>query len=558
MRLLEQFQRLYDWLPRQPQPSLPEIAAALCCGERNARLLLRRMQEEGWLSWTPGRGRGHRSQLSLLQQPDSLRLHRLRRLLDEGRLEAAFDGLPSQGRERLRQALPAYLGASRGGGLRIPFYRPLHALDPIQVNRRTEAHIIGQLCAGLTEYDREREAVVPALAHHWECQADGREWRFWLRPGLRFHDGRPVSGHDAARSLLRLRDTAGPHQALFTHLADIQADSRQVLLRLDRPDQLLLHRLAHYAAAVLPADDWLRPDFASLPIGAGPFRLVRNNDYRASFAAFDAYYRERPLLDEIDIWVVHPDSPLPEVDISLSYRHLPPDHWTRLQQLEHGCDFILPNPARFADPATRLALGAWLRDAVAKLAESESRPLATGYLPHWRHIPDAAARVPTGGETLTLVTYELDSHIALSNCVANRFREAGTRVDVRVLPYPEFATRSWLDWADLVVAGEVVDDDLAFGLYGSLAGGSLFHAWRNQAEQQWLAEIDRAIAADPDPARRAHLTECGFAHVVAQGWILPMRHTQQGVQHSPHLGGVQLARCGWMDFRKLWLMEPGG
>ncbi len=32
-----------------------------------------------------------------------------------------------------------------------------------------------------------------------------------------------------------------------------------------------------------------------------------------------------------------------------------------------------------------------------------------------------------------------------------------------------------------------------------------------------------------------------------------MRHTRHGIDYGPQLGGVTLARCGWMDFRKLWL-----
>ncbi|MFZ2988938.1 hypothetical protein [Ideonella sp.] len=51
--------------------------------------------------------------------------------------------------------------------------------------------------------------------------------------------------------------------------------------------------------------------------------------------------------------------------------------------------------------------------------------------------------------------------------------------------------------------------------------------------------------------------EAAFARVVKAGALLPMRHVLQRVDHAPELGGVSLARCGWMDLRKLWLPDPG-
>jgi SgrR family transcriptional regulator len=191
-RLVEQYARLAQDQPTHARQPLAVIAERLCCGERNARLLLGRMQSLGWLRWTPGRGRGQLSQLTLWQDPGALRVQQLHGLLAQDRIETAFAGLPAAAQQRVQAALPGFLGASPGGGLRFPFYRPLHALDPIHVTRRTEANLISQLCDRLTVYDRDAEAIRPALAHHWEASDDGRLWRLWLRPGLRFQDGRPL------------------------------------------------------------------------------------------------------------------------------------------------------------------------------------------------------------------------------------------------------------------------------------------------------------------------------------------------------------------------------
>ena len=81
-RLYQQFQRLAQQLGcDEREISLAEVADLLCCTPRNARLLLRRMQDQGWLSWTAEAGRGRRSRLTLLDSQESLTRRRLRDLL---------------------------------------------------------------------------------------------------------------------------------------------------------------------------------------------------------------------------------------------------------------------------------------------------------------------------------------------------------------------------------------------------------------------------------------------------------------------------------------------
>ncbi|MBB4844690.1 SgrR family transcriptional regulator [Paucibacter oligotrophus] len=563
--LREQYIRLAEGLPSPASLSLGAVAERLCCGERNARLLLARMQAQTWLSWTPSRGRGRLSTLTLHQDPGALRVLQLQQLLEDGRVEAAFRGLPPAARSRVKQALPAFLGASPGGGLRMPFYRPLHALDPIHVTRRTEAHMVSQLCERLSAYDLTSESIVPALAHHWESREDGRCWRLWLRPGLRFQDGRPLRARDAAASLLRLRDTAGPHRALMSHLQDIACKGQRLDLQLLSPDHLLPHRLAHHACAILPEGDWARPDFTQLPIGAGAFRLLRNNEHRATLQAFEGYWGIRPLLDQIDLWVVPAGSAMPAVDIKLGQQSTQAHpgqqkRWQVLQQAEQGCDFVLLKPSRpaFATAAARCAIGHWLRSHVAGTTPGTRFRPARAWLPAWQHLlrpdprPPAAPPLP---RQLLMFTYELDEHIALARRVIEACEAAGSSVRLEVVSAPEFAAGVWHGPADLVVAGEVLGDDMEFGQYSALSGEAGFHAWLPPALRKSLATICRATAAEALPAQRLAAMESAFRRLALAGAFLPMRHVLQQLTHAPELGGVALARCGWMDFRKLWL--PG-
>ncbi len=566
-QLVEQYLRLAEGqvLLTTVAMTLSEVSQRLCCGERNARLLLSRMQGLGWVSWTPGRGRGRVSTLRLRQDPGALRIGHLRRLLDQGQMEAAFSGLPQQARARIKEALPAFLGGTPGGALRMPFYRPLHALDPQQVTRRTEAHLVGQIFEGLTRYDRDTESIRPALAHHWERHQDGRQWRLWLRPGLRFQDGRPLRAQDVKATLLRLRDAPGPHRLLMSHLRSLTLKGQRIDIALDSPDQLFLHRLAASCCVILPEDDWRREDFARLPIGAGAFRLVRNNEHRATLAAFDGYWGERALLDEIDLWVVPPGSPLPAVDLKLgrpsAAGRAPSDApWHRLAQMEQGCEHVLLNPARthFASAAARRAVGHWLRTHVALHTLGDRHIPAVGWLPGWQHLPPPGQRPvppPALPRQLRLVTYQLDDLITLARSVKAACESAGSTATLEILSAPDFVKRDWASWADLAISGEVLGDDIAFGQYRCLAGGSLFHTWIGAGMARSLAATCARVAADSDPEQRLQHMARAFAGLADAGVVLPMRHIHQQLEHAPHLGGVSLARCGWMDFKKLWLPD---
>jgi MarR-like DNA-binding transcriptional regulator SgrR of sgrS sRNA len=59
-------------------------------------------------------------------------------------------------------------------------------------------------------------------------------------------------------------------------------------------------------------------------------------------------------------------------------------------------------------------------------------------------------------------------------------------------------------------------------------------------------------------ARRRALLAEGYARVCAAGQLLSLRHSQKGLEYVPQLGGLQLAFCGWIPFRQLWLREPTG
>jgi peptide/nickel transport system substrate-binding protein len=62
---------------------------------------------------------------------------------------------------------------------------------------------------GLLTYDFDL-SPMPQLATAWQVSADGLTYTFKLRPGVKWHDGKPFSSADVAFSLLPPRRRRSP------------------------------------------------------------------------------------------------------------------------------------------------------------------------------------------------------------------------------------------------------------------------------------------------------------------------------------------------------------
>lgn len=153
------------------------------------------------------------------------------------------------------------------------------SLDPQSISDLTSLRVTGDLYEGLTRIGADGR-VGPGLASGWTISADGRLWRFALRPGLRFSDGQPITTGVVAASFARLRDdaTAAPTSSLFDAIESLTAAGPDAVeVRLAKPFPALLELLAHPAAAVLPMhriaadpDGWTKS-----PPSSGAYRLDR-------------------------------------------------------------------------------------------------------------------------------------------------------------------------------------------------------------------------------------------------------------------------------------------
>lgn len=154
---------------------------------------------------------------------------------------------------------------------------PPRSMDPADHTATFTASVLDPVYEGLVEMDPDGR-ISPLLATGWTGSADGLDWRFALRPGVRFHDGTPFDAQAAAASFQRLlspaRGLAGAGRFRAV-IASVAADGDALLIRLHRPYAFLLPLLAAPQAEIVsPAAD-RAGTLGRQADGTGPYRFVR-------------------------------------------------------------------------------------------------------------------------------------------------------------------------------------------------------------------------------------------------------------------------------------------
>lgn len=207
----------------------------------------------------------------------------------------------------------------------------------------------------LVQFKKGTTEIEPGLAESWEVSADGLEYTFKLRQGVKFHSNdiftpsRDFNADDVIFSFQRQGDAANPWNQYIAGItyeyynsmempalikSIDKVDDYTVKFVLNRPEAPFLANVAMPFASIVSKEyaDTLdaagtREEFNNKPIGTGPFVFVDyQKDAVIRYARNDAYWGTAPKIDNL-VFAITPDASV------------------RLQKLMAGECQLMPFPA---------------------------------------------------------------------------------------------------------------------------------------------------------------------------------------------------------------------
>ncbi len=172
--------------------------------------------------------------------------------------------------------------------LRWAFQGNLNTLDPYGINETTTLGLQGNVYEGLTKRDKDLK-IIPGLAERWEILDNGMRWRFYLRKGVKFHNGNDFNADDVVFSAQRV---VANNSQLTSRLSGspefVKVDDFTVDVKLKSPNPILNFAWDTWYimdkewteannAQIPPAPQATTPGFATINAnGTGPFRITEH------------------------------------------------------------------------------------------------------------------------------------------------------------------------------------------------------------------------------------------------------------------------------------------
>jgi peptide/nickel transport system substrate-binding protein len=182
-------------------------------------------------------------------------------------------------------ALALAADAAAAKTFRYAFQGDLNALDPYTLNETFTLGAMGNVMEGLTKRDKDLK-IIPGLAEKWEV-VDPLKWRFYLRKGVKFHNGEDFTADDVLFSLERMRSpgsqikTRAPADMKAVKVDDYTVDfilaSPNPILHAEWDTWYMFSRKwaeANGAVNAQPASATSLSPFAVKANGTGPFMIV--------------------------------------------------------------------------------------------------------------------------------------------------------------------------------------------------------------------------------------------------------------------------------------------
>lgn len=183
-------------------------------------------------------------------------------------------------------------GPKTGGTLRIGIQggSSTDSLDPATAANSTATQIVRMWGEPLVELTADG-GLEPILSEEFSASADGKTWRFRIRQGVNFSDGKTMTPDDVLATFERHtgEDTKSGALGILRGISDIRVDGQDVIFVLEAANADLPYLLTDYHLMIQPNGG---KDDPAAAIGTGPYTVAAHEPgVRTVFEKNPNYWR---------------------------------------------------------------------------------------------------------------------------------------------------------------------------------------------------------------------------------------------------------------------------
>ncbi|MBI3671203.1 hypothetical protein HY249_00205, partial [Candidatus Azambacteria bacterium] len=186
-------------------------------------------------------------------------------------------------------------------------------INPILISSNDVDRDISELVySGLMEYSPEGD-IVPALAKSYKISNDGKEYTFYLRDDVSWHDGKKFTADDVVFTISSIinPDYSSPLRSSWQGIRIEKLDDHTIKFILNNTYAPFLEKAT---LGIIPKHIWEPTEPKNIilasanlnPIGTGPYKtkkMIKNKEGQITAFVLEAngsYYKKRPYIDEVE------------------------------------------------------------------------------------------------------------------------------------------------------------------------------------------------------------------------------------------------------------------
>ena len=551
------------------ETTIARLAEILSCSERHVKTIVNFLHQAGYVEWRIQRGRGKKPKLMLNYTHEEVHLKEAKQSVKMEKYQAAFfivSQLEKEAQYTFQEWFRGYLGMTHKNIedndldiLRYPFYETKLSMDPLLIISRHDAHMVQQVFERLVEFNRHTGQLVPKIARHFESR-DGKRWVFYLHKGVLFHHGRELTSEDVSATLERFLK----EDNIKGNVIRMECVTRySIVFQLKHADYIFPRYLSSLKASIIPIEVFKKDEegFQNLPVGSGPFQLIRNDNEMIRLDVFQQYYGLRPWLDRVE--VINTPA-LFQDDQSHPFRLTAPDTaWKEVRSIEEGADYITFN-CRKSGPLQ----DSEFRRRICQIIDPEQfclegEMVAHSFLTQKSRELDLPVRSNAkqklaGNVELKIAAQQIRegvNHEREAMILKQQLEQAGIEAEVEIVNAIQFKDPQVIEKYDLFVSGIALSDDRLLSVLTSIHSNqlSIFPCLDEDMKVFINKQVSKMKTFQDETARWNSYFEIED-YLKAQHAIIFLNHRIHTIyeSESSQYANIELDSHGRVDYRAVW------